>query len=114
MHIFYNENDAEIFPANYTWMVAEKSFKMAFMMNKLAIINSCEIILENYKYFFAKNLCEIQVSTINVCALYSIKYYGQFQKNLRRTQHMIYFANFNISLDTNLPTNVIKLFFLHY
>jgi hypothetical protein len=29
-----------------TWMVAEKGFKMAFMMKKLTIINSCEIILE--------------------------------------------------------------------
>jgi hypothetical protein len=26
--------------------VAEKGFKMAFMMNKLAMINSCEIFLE--------------------------------------------------------------------
>jgi hypothetical protein len=43
---FYIENDAEIFPAHYTWKVAEKGFKMAFMMNKFAIINSCEIILE--------------------------------------------------------------------
>jgi hypothetical protein len=40
------ENDAEIFPAHYTWKVAEKEFKMACMMNKLAMINSCEIILE--------------------------------------------------------------------
>jgi hypothetical protein len=41
------ENYAEIFPAHYTWKVAEKGFKMAFMINKLAmIINSCEIILE--------------------------------------------------------------------
>jgi hypothetical protein len=40
------ENDAEIFPAHYTWMVAEKGFKMASMMNKLVINNSCEIILE--------------------------------------------------------------------
>ncbi len=39
------ENDTEIFPAQYTWKVAEKGFKMAFMMNKLAMINSCEIIL---------------------------------------------------------------------
>ena len=31
---------------HYTWKVAEKGFKMAFMMNKLAVINSCEIILE--------------------------------------------------------------------
>ncbi len=28
------------------WKVAEEWFKMAFMMNKLSIINSCEIILE--------------------------------------------------------------------
>ncbi len=34
MHTFYIENDAEIFPAHYTWKVAEKGFKMAFMMNK--------------------------------------------------------------------------------
>jgi len=40
------ENDAEIFPMHYTWKVAEKWIKMAFMMNKLAMINSCEIILE--------------------------------------------------------------------
>jgi hypothetical protein len=37
--LFYIENDAEIFPAHYTWKVAEKGFKMA-------MINSCEIILE--------------------------------------------------------------------
>ena len=43
------ENDAEIFPAHYTWKVAEKGFKMAFMMNKLAIIKPCEIILEEQK-----------------------------------------------------------------
>jgi hypothetical protein len=46
---------------------------MAFMMYKLAMINSCEIILEKY-FFFAKNHCKIQVRTILVCALYSIKY----------------------------------------
>ncbi len=40
------ENDAKIFPVHYTWKVAEKVFKMACMMNKLAMINSCEIILE--------------------------------------------------------------------
>jgi hypothetical protein len=44
--LFYIENDAEIFPAHYTWKVAEKMFKMAFMMNTLARINSCDIILE--------------------------------------------------------------------
>ncbi len=40
------ESDAEIFPAHYTWKVVEKTFKMTSMMNKLAMINSCEIILE--------------------------------------------------------------------
>ncbi len=35
-----------MFPAHYTWKVVEKRFKMAFMMNKLAMINSCEIVLE--------------------------------------------------------------------
>jgi hypothetical protein len=46
VHTFFIENDAEIFPALYSWKVAEKEFKMAFMMNKPAMINSCEIILE--------------------------------------------------------------------
>ncbi len=45
-HTFYIENDAEIFLAHYAWKVAEKGLKMAFMMNKLAMNNSCEIILE--------------------------------------------------------------------
>jgi hypothetical protein len=31
-----------------TWKVAEKGFKMAFMMNKLSINNSCEIIVKNF------------------------------------------------------------------
>jgi hypothetical protein len=70
------ENDAEIFPGNYTWKEAEKGFKMAYMMNKLAMINSCEIILLKNN-FFTKNPCEFQVRTILVCALYSIKY-GNF------------------------------------
>ncbi len=73
-HTFYIENDAEIFSVHYTWKVAEKGFKMAFMMNKLAMNNSCEIILENKDNFFVKYHCEIQVPTILVCALYSIKY----------------------------------------
>ncbi len=30
----------------FLWKVAEKGFKMAFTMNKFAMINSCEIILE--------------------------------------------------------------------
>jgi hypothetical protein len=33
------ENDAEIFPAHYTWKVTEKGLKMASMINKLAMIN---------------------------------------------------------------------------
>ncbi len=33
-------------PVQYTWKVAEKGFKIAFMISKLAMINSCEIILE--------------------------------------------------------------------
>ncbi len=40
------EYDAEIFPGHYTWKVTEIGFKMASMINKLAMINSCEIILE--------------------------------------------------------------------
>jgi hypothetical protein len=45
--LFYIENDDEIFPAHYTWKVAEKGFNIAFMMNKLEmIINSFEIIPE--------------------------------------------------------------------
>ncbi len=46
MPFFYIENDAEIFLEHYTWKVDEKGFKMAFMMNKLVMINSCEIFLE--------------------------------------------------------------------
>ncbi len=72
--LFYIENDAEIFPVHYTWKVAEKGFKISFMMKKLAMINYCKIILEKQNIFFAKNHCEIQVSTMLVCTLYSIKY----------------------------------------
>jgi hypothetical protein len=43
------ENDDEIFLARYTWKVAEKGFKMASMMKKLAMINSCKIINEKLK-----------------------------------------------------------------
>ncbi len=44
--LFYIENDAEIFPAHLTWKVAKKRFKMAFMMNILAMNDSCEIIVK--------------------------------------------------------------------
>jgi hypothetical protein len=37
VQVFYIENDAEIFP---TGKVAEKGFKMVFMSNKMAMINS--------------------------------------------------------------------------
>jgi hypothetical protein len=46
VHVFYFENEAEIFPAHYTWKVADKGLKIALMMNKLAMIISFEIILE--------------------------------------------------------------------
>jgi hypothetical protein len=36
----------KIFPAHYTWKVAEKGFKMAFMMDKPAMDDYCEIIVE--------------------------------------------------------------------
>jgi len=41
------ENDAEIFPVHFTWKVAEKGFKMPLLMNKRAMIYSCEIFVEN-------------------------------------------------------------------
>ncbi len=44
--LFYMENDAEIFPAHCTWKLTEIGVKMASMMNKLAMINSSDIILE--------------------------------------------------------------------
>jgi hypothetical protein len=40
------ETDAEIFPVHYAWKAAKKGIKMACMMNKLGIINSCENILD--------------------------------------------------------------------
>jgi hypothetical protein len=43
---FLIENDAVIFPVHNTWKVAEKGIKMAFMMNKLAMIKPCKVILE--------------------------------------------------------------------
>ncbi len=58
---------------DYTWKVAEKGLKMAFMINKDDMINSCRIILEK-KNIFSKNHCEIQVRTLIVRALYLIKY----------------------------------------
>jgi hypothetical protein len=68
-HFFYIEDDAEIFPVHYTWKVAEKGFKKAFMMNKLAIINSCEIILEQKYFFLPKIIVKFR------CALYLYAHY---------------------------------------
>ncbi len=69
------ENDAEIFPVHYTWKVAEKGFKRWFLwrinLRWLILVN---LFLKNNINFFAKNHSEIQVRTVLVCALYSIKY----------------------------------------
>jgi hypothetical protein len=62
-------------PCAYKWKVAEKGFKINFMMNKLVMIISFEIILEKK---FAKNYCEIQSHTTLVCALYSIRFGSWF------------------------------------
>jgi hypothetical protein len=62
---FYVENDTEIFPAHYTLKVAKNGPKMACMMNKLAMINSCEIIL----IFLTKNIVKFR------CALYLYAHY---------------------------------------
>ncbi len=64
------ENDAEIFPAHYTWMVTEKGFKMVSMTNKLAMINSCEIILEKLKLIFLP-----QIIVKFSCTLYLYAHY---------------------------------------
>ncbi len=73
---FYSENDAEIFPAHCTWKVAERGFKIAFMMNK-----PCnEWFLWNYCWkiktiFRPKIIWKFRYAlTILVCTLYSIKY----------------------------------------
>ncbi len=39
VHFCCIENNAEIFPAHYTWKIAVKVFKMALMMNKFEMIN---------------------------------------------------------------------------
>ena len=64
------QNDAEIFPVHYTWKVAEKGFKMAFMMNKLAMNNSCEILVEKKLLIFLPKI----IVTYR-CALYLYAHY---------------------------------------
>ncbi len=44
--LFYIDNYAEIFPAQYNQKVADKGFKIAFMIIKLARIIYFETILE--------------------------------------------------------------------
>ncbi len=78
---------------HYTWRVAGKGFKIAFMINTLAMTNSCEIILE---FFFAKNHCEIQVHTILVRPLYSIKY------NTQNTEMKLKTSNFKLNEKVDL------------
>jgi hypothetical protein len=50
------------------------------MINKLAMIIFCEIILKN---FFVKNHCEIQVRIVLECALYLIKYGNKLKAKAR-------------------------------
>ncbi len=69
-HFFYIENDAEIFPAHYTSKVAEKGFKMAFMMNILAmIIILVKLFLKNKNINFAKTIVKFR------CARYLYVHY---------------------------------------
>ncbi len=81
--IFYIENDAEIFPVHYTWKVAEKEFMMAFMMNKLSMINSCKITLKKLKLniFFQKSLWNLGAHYTCMCII--LKKYNNWE-----TQHI--------------------------
>jgi hypothetical protein len=65
----YIENNAEIFPAHYTWKVAEKGFEIAFTMNKLAMIISFEIILEKKILLLPKIIVKFR------CTLYLYAHY---------------------------------------
>jgi hypothetical protein len=67
---FYLENDAEIFPVHYTWKVAEKGFKMASMMHKLAMIILVKLFLKNkINFFLPKIIVKFR------CALYLYAHY---------------------------------------
>ncbi len=65
------ENDAEICPAHYTWKVAQKGFKMACMVNKPAMTNSCEILKNKVNIFLTKIILKFR------CALYLYAHYTQ-------------------------------------
>jgi hypothetical protein len=49
------------------------------MMNKLAMINSCEIILEKSKIVFLPKIIVKFKCTLYLCALYSVKYGIQYR-----------------------------------
>jgi hypothetical protein len=70
-HFFYIENNAKIFSAHHTRKVDENGLKMAFMMNKLAMINSREIIIEKQNIFLPKIIVKFR------CALYLYAHYTQ-------------------------------------
>jgi hypothetical protein len=67
--LLYIEQDAEIFPAHCTWKAAEKGFMIAFIMNKLAMVISFEIILKNKNNFLPKIIVKFR------CALYLYVHY---------------------------------------
>ncbi len=69
--LFYIENYAEILSAHYTWKVTEKGFKMDFMMNKLAMIYSCELFFKNKNIFLPKIIVKFG------CKLYLYVHYTQ-------------------------------------
>ncbi len=71
MCTFLVKNDAEIFPAHYTWKVAEKGFKMVFMMHKLAMINFVKLFLKNDNNFLSKIIVKF------MCALDMYVHYTQ-------------------------------------
>jgi hypothetical protein len=73
-HFFIIENDAEIFPVNFTWKVAEKGFNMTFKKKNLQWLILVKLFLKNKFKKYAKNHDEIHVRTTLICTLYSIKY----------------------------------------
>ncbi len=83
---------------------------MAFTMNKLAMINYCEIILEKCN-FFALNHCEIQVRTILVRTLYSIKY-GTFLDicdEIKVFNFLAAFLRFREGIFSSQRTSLVKI-----
>ncbi len=56
MQFFFTENDPEIFPVQYTWKVAEKGLKMAFIMKKLATIIFVILFFKKINFICQKSL----------------------------------------------------------